>query len=120
MSEELVQALEKEADKAANEIAVAWRNEAMREMTGNATQLREYTSEVRLADDGETYEWSVDHPTAQQYELGGTIFHTYEDAKAIGWTRDQFYETLEDCQEIIERQRYAMRSLQKVRGDYRG
>lgn len=120
MSDELVQALEVKADEAANEIAVEWRSEAMREMSGNATQLREYTSEVTLGDDGESYVWSVDHPTAEQYELGGTIFHTYEDAKALGWTRDEFYEALEDCQEIIERQRYAMRSLQRVRGDYEG
>ena len=118
MSEELVNALEEEADIAAQRFAVEWRQEAMRELSGNANELKRFTTEVKLGDDGESYVWEVNHPTATQYELGGTIFHTYEDAKAVGWTRDQFYETLEDCQEIIESQRYAMRSLQSVRGDY--
>lgn len=117
MSKALVEALEKEADLAAQEIAVQWRREAMRELNGNANELKRFTTEVTLDDDGESYKWEVNHPTAVQYELGGTIFHTYQDAKAVGWTRDEFYQTLEDCQEIIERQRYAMRSLQRVRAD---
>lgn len=116
MSEELVQALEEEADEAAQQIAVEWRREAMRELSGNAEELKRFTTQVELGDDG-GYVWRVNHPTAQQYEIGGTIFHTYDDAKGVGWTRDEFYETLEDCQEIIEGQRYARRSLQRVRRD---
>jgi hypothetical protein len=116
MPEELVKALEQEADKAAQEIAVEWRSEAMRELSGNAEELKRFTTQVEINGEGD-YVWRVNHPTAQQYEIGGTIFHTYDDAKGVGWTRDEFYETLEDCQEIIESQRYAMRSLQRVRRD---
>jgi len=57
------------------------------------------------------YEFRVDHPTAELHEFGGPIEPTYSKAKVEGWTRDQFYEALTDCNEIVERKRL-MRSAQ--------
>jgi len=115
--QELIDALEEIGDSSSEKIAQQWREQAMEELRGNGEELRRYTTEVQESEDNRSYEWRVEHPTARQYEMGGTIFHTYDDAKSVGWTRDQFYETLEDCQEIIPRQRYAMKSAIKIKGE---
>jgi hypothetical protein len=115
VSRQLISALETLADKSSEEIARAWKEEAVAELSGNAEELTRYLSDVEQSDDDVSYEWRINHPTAKQYEMGGTIFHTYDEAKRIGWTRDEFYETLEDCQEVIPRQRYTMLSAIRIK-----
>jgi len=112
---DLIEEIDEQSEFSTKKIVEMWREESLDQLQGNAKKLREYATEVEESDDGESYEWRIEHPTARQYEMGGTIFHTYDDAKSVGWTRDQFYETLEDCQEIIPRQRYAMKGAMKVK-----
>ena len=78
--------------------------------------LRRYVSDVEQKRNREGqfmsgFEFSVDHPTARLHEFGGPIEPTYSEAKIEGWTRDQFYEALTDCNEIVERKRL-MKSAQ--------
>ena len=117
MEDALIEGLEEVADDAAREVSEQWRERAMRSLEGyqHASNLTNYFTPVRK--EGGEYIWEVRHPTAVQHEKGGSMRTTYGPAQAQGWTRDEYYETLEDCQVIIEPKRYAVNTVHTLRGD---
>lgn len=64
------------------------------------------------------FEFEVNHPTAELHEFGGPIEPTYSEAKLQGWTRDQFYEALTDCNEIVERKRLMRSAENEAKSEY--
>lgn len=72
--------------------------------------LRPYVTEVEMQRDDlgrftGNFGFDINHPTAELHEFGGPIEPTYSKAKIEGWTRDEFYEALTDCNEIVEKKR---------------
>lgn len=85
--------------------------------------LRPYVSQVKQKrrEGGQFmsgYEFQVNHPTAELHEFGGPIEPTYSEAKLQGWTRDQFYEALTDCNEIVERKRLMRSAENEAKSEY--
>lgn len=119
MEDALVEGLEDLTDEAAEELAHQWREKAMRRLDGASPgeALQEYFTEVERVDGG--YEWRVKHPVAEQHEMGGHVYSTYGTAKLLGWTRDEIYHPLEDCQTLVEPKRYARNTAHELRGEHR-
>ncbi len=61
------------------------------------------------------FEFRVQHPFASLHESGGYIEPTYTNAKVgAGWTRDEMYAALEDCNEYVRRKRLLARATERI------
>lgn len=85
--------------------------------------LEPYVSDVKQKRDSRgsfTGEWTfeIQHPTAPLHEKGGHIEPSYANAQVRGWTRDQFYEALEDCNEWVEKKRIVRSAMLQTMKDY--
>ena len=72
--------------------------------------LADYVSEVEQDRDSggrfvSDWKFEINHPTAPLHETGGNIEPTYSKAQVRGWTRDEFYEALKDCNSYVEKKR---------------
>lgn len=81
-----------------------------------APGLVEYLSDVEQR--GDQFEFTIDHPTAPLHERGSHIEPTYAQAMSVGWTRDGFYEALEDCNEWVRRKGYTMNAMLQIRREW--
>jgi len=92
------------------------------EQASNASQgadgLVEHVTEVEW--DGERYTFEVDHPTAPLHERGGHIEPIYTKAKLVGYSRDDFYQSLKDCNEWVTKKSLFRDSVNEVRNGSRG
>lgn len=82
-----------------------------------ADGLTDYISDLEEYRDGHGF--SIDHPTALLHERGGHIEPTYAHAASLGWSRDGFYEALEDCNEWVDEKRYFRSAVEETRRVYR-
>lgn len=118
MADELVEALEEVSRDAADEIAHKIHDELLERVDGarqGADGLRPYI-DVRTDEEGNAFV-TINHPTAPLHETGGHIEPRYGQAAMRGWTRDEFYEALEDCNEYVERKTLLRDAIWRVRGE---
>lgn len=122
LEEQMQEALAIQADSVSERLANELREEYLTRAQ-NAEQgaqgLEEFVSEVEQVDDGE-YIFKIDHPTARLHEIGAPIEPTYTYAKLEGYSRDDFYEALEDCEDVVTQKRLLHRSRMSVRFDHEG
>lgn len=122
MSGELQEALEERAVVASEEVAEQIKEEYVslleREDQG-ADGLVPYVRVVDMSELGlgDGHAVRVLHPFASLHEKGGHIEPTYGQAAALGWTRDEMYEALEDCNEFVDRKGTLMKAVDRVRGE---
>lgn len=123
MEDQLQQALEEQAGVFGREMAERVREEYI-ENASNAGQgadgLTEHVSDVEQrrkasGEFAEGFTFTVEHPFAHLHEFGGPIEPSYGKAKALGWTRDEMYQSLEDCNEYVTRKRLLQDAINKVR-----
>lgn len=123
MEEALNQALEEAGENFSKEVAERVREEYIKNASSasqGAEGLTEHVTEVSQSRDSRgrfTSEWSfsVEHPFAELHEKGGPIEPTYSKAKVMGWTRDEMYQSLEDCNEHVRRKDLLRDAVSKVR-----
>lgn len=121
MTEKLVEELEVQASQKAEEICKEWREQTLfniRNSWQGAGGLEEYVTDVHeplYEDDSGAYQFQILHPTAALHEHGGHIEPTYANAKRLGWSRDEFYEALTDCNEFVDRKKHVTNARAKVR-----
>lgn len=119
----MVEALEEQADISSREVAERVREEYINEAEQarqGAEGLADHVSEVKQTRDARgqftsSYSFEVNHPFAELHERGGHIEPQYAKAAAKGWTRDEMYHALEDCNEYVERKRILGKAIAKVR-----
>lgn len=63
--------------------------------------------------------FEIDHPTAPLHEKGGHIEPSYTKAKLVGYSRDDFYQSLEDCNEWVKRKKILQRAVTEVKSGSR-
>ena len=123
MEEELLAALDDEASFASEELAEEVRREYLMLLSDarqGADGLAPYVADVEQSrDDAGRYssgfEFEVEHPFAELHEKGGPIEPTYGKAASLGWTRDEMYEALTDCNEWVERKMLLNQAINRVR-----
>lgn len=127
MEEQLKQGLtDSVLDDAGKEVAEAVREQTIANLNRSyqgAEELPEYVSDVQHIRDSSgrftgTYTFEIRHPTAPLHENGGHIEPSYAQAKSVGWTRDGFYEALDDCNEWVEPKHPVRNAVLSVRGDF--
>lgn len=117
MESDLIEALEEVSDEGSEEVARELRAQTINRIQGarqGAEGLEPYVTEVTQNRDG-TYSFTIDHPTAPLHEIGGYYQPRYDTAKTRGWTRDEFYEALTDCNEWVEEKRIVRDSMYATR-----
>ena len=118
MADEIVRALEEMSRQAADDIARDIHDELLDRLEGaeqGADGLAKYV-ELNTDEEGVAYV-TINHPTAPLHEAGGHIEPTYSEAAMRGWTRDEFYDALEDCNEEVIRKNPMRDAIWKVRND---
>lgn len=123
MESELAEAMNELAIDAGEQIAEELRNEMESNLDSSyqsAPELVNFMSDVERV--GDEFHIEINHPTAPLHERGANIEPTYGRAASVGWTRDGFYEALDDCNEWVYRKGYtmdAMLTIQRRMGDGR-
>ena len=121
--EELHEAVEEAGFEASKDIVEEIRQEYIRNALAEeqgAPGLAEHVTEVEQRRDehgrfiGE-FTFRVEHPFAPLHEKGGHIEPSYSKAKVMGWTRDEMYQSLEDCNEYVTRKNLLRNAIHKVR-----
>lgn len=121
MESQLVEALEELSIDAGEQMAEDLREEMvdnLRLSYQEAPELVNFISDVHRV--GDEFHIEVNHPTAPLHERGGHIEPTYARAASVGWTRDEFYETLTDCNEWVERKGYTMDAMITMKAEWGG
>lgn len=122
MEEQLRSALEEQADDMSKDVAEQVREEFLKVasqagqgadgLVEHVTPVEQRRTETGAFASGFTF--SIDHPFAELHEFGGPIEPSYGKAKAMGWTRDEMYQSLEDCNEYVTRKRLLRRAMSRV------
>jgi hypothetical protein len=114
---QLTEELESEVvDAASREVASRIKEETINNIESadqGASGLVEYVSDIEK-EDGE-FQFSINHPTAPLHEQGGHIEPRYAHAMLQGYTRDEFYSALKDCNEWVIRKRLVENAIFEVR-----
>jgi len=107
-------------EDAGRQVAEDWREEAIENLEDSyqgAPKLIEFFTDV--SQQGEEFVFHIEHPTARLHEIGAHIEPAYAQAAAMGWTRDEFYEGLKDCEEFVKPKRYMRDGVFTLRRKYR-
>lgn len=125
MKEQLKEGLQDIADENGRQVAEQVREEYVknvRKAPQGASGLEEHVSDVKRARDASgqftsspSYTFDVEHPFAHLHEKGGPVEPTYGKAAAMGWTRDELYQSLKDCEEYVERKYLLRNAIARVR-----
>lgn len=134
MKAQLRSGLEELKPQVGKEMAEEWKEEAkenLRESDQGAPELADgkpedapdtwpvtgYFTDVEQV--GDQWVFRIPHPVAPLHEVGGHIEPRYAQAMAVGWTRDGFYEALQDCEEWVTRKNYMRDAVYTIRRRYR-
>lgn len=114
---QLTEELESEiVDAATREVTSRIREETInniKDADQGASGLVEYVSDVEKEDDA--FQFRINHPTAPLHEEGGHIEPRYAHAMLEGYTRDEFYSALKDCNEWVVKKRLVENAIFEVR-----
>lgn len=117
LSAQLTEELESEiVEGATREVTSRIREETINNIENadqGASELVEYVSDIEKEDDA--FQFSINHPTAPLHEEGGHIEPRYAHAMLEGYTRDEFYSALKDCNEWVIRKRLVENAIFEVR-----
>lgn len=116
----LADGLREISDEIAHDLAEDWRDRTanrIEDLPQGADGLEPYLSDVTVNDDGSA-QFEIQHPTAPLHEYGGHIEPRYANAKLQGWSRDEFYEALTDCNEFVRRKMPVRGSIPEVVSGY--
>lgn len=133
MKAQLRDAMEQLKPEVGEQVAKEWKEESkenLRESDQGAPELADgkpeeapaswpvegYYSDVEQV--GEHWEFRIQHPVAPLHEKGGHIEPTYAKSIAMGWTRDGFYEALQDCEEFVTQKNYLRDAAYTIRREY--
>lgn len=114
--DELETELEKAADRECRRIAESWRRKTLEQIQGadqGADGLAEFVTEVAETENG--FGFTIDHPVAVLHEFGGNIRLNYQEAKMMGYSRDDYYEALQDCEREVSRKAIVRKARSRVR-----
>ena len=116
MSDEMKKALEQLTSEVAEDVANKWRRRTLQRINSapqGADGLSEYVSDVRK--EGESFVFEINHPTASLHERGGHIEPKFATSQLFGWTRNEFYEALTDCNENVTKKRLVRQAADDMR-----
>jgi len=123
MSDNLQEGLKEEMDFVSKQVAEEVKEEylgLLAEEDQGADGLADYVTVVdQSVFGGEGYAIRVIHPYAPLHEKGGHIEPTYGRAAALGWSRDEMYEALTDCNEFVDRKGTLAKAADQVKSDNR-
>lgn len=125
MDESFEDGLREAAQDASRELMERIRAEYVRNVRQaqqGADGLEQYVTDVKQRRDTQGrfesgFYFEVNHGYAPLHEHGGPIEPTYGKMKAMGWTRDEIYTALTDCNEYVTRKHLLRDAINEVRAD---
>lgn len=122
MSDDLQEGLEERLEFASKQVAKEVKEEYLDLLSTEdqgADGLADYVTVVdkSIQGGGEGYAIRVIHPFADLHEKGGHIEPSYGKAAALGWSRDEMYSALEDCNEFVDRKGTLAKAADQVKSD---